>query len=118
MAKTPPFDQRVARAFGDSIRDWPALVAHAARDGGYVVQAAAPTECRTLSLHTPDGALHGAMRVDYAAYASLGIDGVEWGGVVRAAPSAIVNIVGGGGVVPLLTTEVAAALGLERSGTP
>jgi len=61
-------------------------------------------------LHTPDDDVEGAMRVDYAAYASLGLEGIAWGGVVRAAPSAIVNIVGGGGVVPLLTREVAAAL--------
>jgi hypothetical protein len=33
-----------------------------------------------------------------------------WGGVCRGSLSQIVNIVGGGGVLPLLTAEVAAKL--------
>jgi hypothetical protein len=76
------------------------------------VQASVPTETRELALHTPDGSTSGMMRVDYAAYASLGAGAISWGGVVRAAPSAIVNIVGGGGVVPVLRREVAEALGV------
>ena len=45
------------------------------------------------------------------AYASVGLDmAPNWGGVCRGSPSHIVNIVGGGGVLPLITTEVARAL--------
>ena len=45
--------------------------------------------------------------VDFSAYASVGIDApLEWGGVCRGSLSQIVNIVGGGGVLPLLTEEV------------
>jgi hypothetical protein len=33
-----------------------------------------------------------------------------WGGVCRGSTSEIVNIVGGGGVLPLITTEVAQKL--------
>jgi hypothetical protein len=55
--------------------------------------------------------------VDYSAYASVGL-GQEpaWGGVCRGSVSQVVNIVGGGGVLPLLTREVAdrLAAALER----
>ncbi|HVF33749.1 MAG TPA: hypothetical protein VND91_00315 [Candidatus Saccharimonadia bacterium] len=104
------FATRLTQAFGGAIRDWAALCAHAARDGRYVVQVNAPTGRVAMSLHTPDATASGDMRVDYAAFASLGTSGAGWGGVVRAAPSAIVNIVGGGGVVPILRREVDDAL--------
>jgi len=109
-AGTAAFRERVLRLDPEAPLDWPALCARAAHAGGYVVQHAAPTEARRLALHTPDTRVEGVMSVDYAAYASLGVDVDAWGGVVRAAPSAIVNIVGGGGVVPLLRREVAEAL--------
>jgi len=104
------FRARLAQTLGDAASDWAGLCRHAARDGGYVVQASAPTARLAMSLHTPDATSAGDMRVDYAAFASLGASGSGWGGVVRAAPSAIVNIAGGGGVVPVLTREVADAL--------
>ncbi|HET9483625.1 MAG TPA: hypothetical protein VFO79_06690, partial [Xanthomonadales bacterium] len=109
-AGSDDFRARLSRAFGAAVGDWRDLCAHAARDGGFVVQRIAPTAIRPLSLHTPEASVRGDMRVDYAAYASLGAGTVPWGGVVRAAPTAIVNIVGGGGVVPLVAREVADAL--------
>jgi hypothetical protein len=48
--------------------------------------------------------------VDFSAYASVGVEAPAWGGVCRGSVSHIVNIVGGGGVIPLLTEEVAGAL--------
>ena len=109
-AGTDAFRARLAQGCGDAVGDWAALCAYAAREGGYVVQQSVPTVRRVLTLATPDGATRAEMRLDYAAYASLGVD-APWGGVVRAAPGAVVNIVGGGGVVPLVTREVAEALG-------
>jgi hypothetical protein len=50
------------------------------------------------------------MFVDFSAYASLGMHPPPWGGVCRASSSSIVNIVGGGGVAPLLRDDVAAEL--------
>ena len=108
-AGSDAFRARLEQAFDGAIADWTGLCAHAAREGGYVVQRAVPTMQRTLTLATPEGETRGEMRLDYAAYASLGLD-APWGGVVRAAPGAVVNIVGGGGVVPLITREVADAL--------
>ncbi len=41
------------------------------------------------------------MFVDYSAFASVGLEPEPaWGGVVRASASRIVNIQGGGGVLP------------------
>jgi hypothetical protein len=49
--------------------------------------------------------------VDFSAYASVGLGKQpNWGGVCRGSLSQIVNIVGGGGVLPLLTEEVAGSL--------
>ena len=49
--------------------------------------------------------------VDYSSYASVGLDSQpNWGGVCRGSLSHIVNIVGGGGVIPLLIDEVASSL--------
>ena len=49
--------------------------------------------------------------VDFSAYASVGLgEQPSWGGVCRGSPSHIVNIVGGGGVLPLLTQAVASSL--------
>jgi hypothetical protein len=62
--------------------------------------------------------------VDYSAFCSVGLEAQpSWGGVVRGSASPIVNILGGGGVLPVLTTEVAevleAALSAEgRRGPP
>jgi hypothetical protein len=45
--------------------------------------------------------------VDFSAYASVGLErSPAWGGVCRGSPSRIVNIVGGGAVLPLLREEI------------
>jgi len=121
----PSFVERVRAAWpdaGDDIvtgRDWPGLVALASADtrgGGFIVQGlvdaarvpqvvCTPTETRAVDAY-----------VDFSLYASVGLDeDPVWGGVCRASTSNIVNIVGGGGIAPLLledvAAEVAAALG-------
>jgi hypothetical protein len=49
--------------------------------------------------------------VDFSAFASVQPGRPpNWGGVCRGSVSQIVNIVGGGGVLPLLTSEVAEKL--------
>ena len=61
-------------------------------------------------LCTPGGISRTRVVVDYAAFASIGAS-PEWGGVSRAAASDIVNIVGGGAVVPVIRASVANRLG-------
>ena len=54
----------------------------------------------------PQGAVRGPLHLDISTYASL-IPGVSHGGsVVRGAAGRVVNIVGGGGVAPLLPDDV------------
>jgi hypothetical protein len=48
--------------------------------------------------------------VDVNAYTCLGTDVRPRGGVCRASSSRIVNIAGGGGVAPLVTSQVVEAL--------
>lgn len=88
---------------------WRARVERAARErrgGGFVVQRAVPRTETTQLLCTPTHTTQTRVVTDYAAFASLGAD-APWGGVCRAANSDIVNIVGGGAVVPLLRRSVA-----------
>ena len=62
-------------------------------------------------LATPAGPVEGEVFVDYSAFASVGLRSEPaWGGVVRASASRIVNIQGGGGVLPLLMEPVWAKL--------
>lgn len=101
---------------------WAQLVRDAARDargGGFVVQQAIVVPRTRQRLATPDRVIDGDVVTDYSAFASPGL-GAAWGGVCRAAPTAVVNIAGGGGVVPLLARDVAdrvlAALAGRDSG--
>ncbi len=58
------------------------------------------------------------MFVDYSAFASVGVEPEPaWGGVVRASTSRIVNIQGGGGVLPLLRRDGLGARSGARSGS-
>jgi len=62
-------------------------------------------------LATPGGPVVAEVFVDYSSFASVGLEPEPaWGGVVRASGSRIVNIQGGGGVLPLLTESVWAKL--------
>jgi hypothetical protein len=111
-ANLPSFRERASAAFGDAL-DWQQLCARAADDsrgGGFVVQkrvASSPERhllCAEGEVHPID------LFVDFSAYASVGLDGGGWGGVCRGSPSQIVNIVGGGGMLPLLKETVARQL--------
>ncbi len=112
-AKDDSFSDRTRAAFGAAL-SWSELCQRAADDrlgGGFVVQAMVESAPQAHLLCTEDGVSAQQLYVDFSAYASVGLTrSPEWGGVCRGSPSRVVNIVGGGGVLPLLTTEVADAL--------
>lgn len=112
------YSERVVKAFGRAM-PWPELCRAAAADtrgGGFVVQEFVESKPVDHWLCSDDGLSRKSLYVDFSAYASVGYDAPAWGGVCRGSVSPIVNIVGGGGVVPLLIEPVAAALadGLRR----
>ena len=115
-ASEPGFFQRAQAAFGQRL-DWPAVVRAAAvdtRGGGFVVQerVEAP-QARYWVASSVAEAVELELYVDYSAFCSVGLQAPPaWGGVVRGSASPVVNILGGGGVLPLLTAEVAAELDL------
>jgi hypothetical protein len=106
----PSYDERVRAAYGQSL-DWPALCGHALNDrkgGGFVVQEIVETKPEAHLLCSGPIQSEADLYVDFSAYASVGLEKAPvWGGVCRGSLSHIVNIVGGGGVIPLLTDEVA-----------
>lgn len=110
---TPAFEARARAAYGE-VPTWAALCERAATDptgGGFVVQQVVETVPQEHLLCEEKGVTPLALHVDYSAYASVGLARQPaWGGVCRGSTSEIVNIVGGGGVLPLLTTEVAQKL--------
>ncbi|RKH50603.1 hypothetical protein [Corallococcus llansteffanensis] len=110
---TVPYEERVKGAYGESM-SWAELCTRAATDpqgGGFVVQEVVDTQPEDHLLCGQNQVLPTSFFVDYSAYASVGIaKQPSWGGVCRGSMSEIVNIVGGGGVLPLITTEVAAKL--------
>jgi hypothetical protein len=108
---TDAFARRL-RAYDPGLRDWRALCTRAAADrrgDGFVVQQAIATAKSWQLLCTPSELREAQVTTDYAAFASVGAS-PAWGGVARAAGSDIVNIAGGGGVVPVLRQSVADAL--------
>jgi hypothetical protein len=111
--RQPGFTERVQAAYGAPL-EWNDLVTHAAADpvgGGFVVQQVIETVPEQHLLCTESTQIPTELFVDFSAYASVGLDSQpHWGGVCRGSLSHIVNIVGGGGVLPLLTTEVAQSL--------
>jgi DNA-binding transcriptional ArsR family regulator len=108
---TGAFWSRVHATYPEVDR-WADLVDRAARDprgGGFIVQRAVPRVVDEQFLCTPTAVQRTSVVTDYAAYASLGAS-PAWQGVSRAASSDIVNIVGGGAIVPVLRRSVADAL--------
>lgn len=109
----PHFADRTRAAYGAPL-DWNALCARAVLDqrgGGFVVQEVVDTEPQEHVLCSDSAQIATPLYVDFSAYASVGLDDQPgWGGVCRGSVSHIVNIVGGGGVLPLVSTEVAHAL--------
>lgn len=101
--------ERAEARFGRRL-DWAALVAACAEEGGWVVQERVPLEARRLWIAAEGGAVERDVFVDVSAYTNLGVGPAPRGGVCRASGSPIVNIQSGGGVVPLLSAEAAAAL--------
>lgn len=112
-AQEPGFAERTRAAFGAEL-GWSEVCQRAAEDavgGGFVVQERVATAAERHLLCTQSGVTPAPLYVDFSAYASVGLDSAaDWGGVCRGSPSQIVNIVGGGGVLPLITSEVAAEL--------
>ncbi|HVO20402.1 MAG TPA: hypothetical protein VMU15_14170 [Anaeromyxobacter sp.] len=91
---------------------WARTVEEAARDargGGFVAQERIFAERRPATRVTPDGESLGVLYRDLSTYAGLGTSRPS-GSVVRAASSPVVNILGGGGLAPLLPEDVHEAL--------
>ena len=109
----PGFAERTKAAYGEEL-GWDALCARAAADpvgGGFVVQQVIDIQPEEHLLCSGPAQIPTQLYVDFSAYASVGLDAQpKWGGVCRGSISHIVNIVGGGGVLPLITTEVAKSL--------
>ena len=109
----PGFDERVRAAYGRSM-GWAELCQRAAEDrvgGGFVVQELVRAQAEEHLLCGASGVDPVDVYVDFSAYASVGLERQPaWGGVCRGSISRIVNILGGGGVLPLITEEVASAL--------
>ena len=105
----PSFEERVLGAYGKNLA-WPELVAHAAADlrgGGFIVQEVVDAKPQTHWLCNAEGLKEVSLYVDFSAFASVGIPGdFGWTGAVRGSPSRVVNIQGGGGVLPLLKDSV------------
>lgn len=106
----PSFVERVKSTYGETL-SWERTCARAEADragGGFVVQAlveTTPEDHLICSGHTQTWS---QLFVDFSSYASVGLPKEPvWGGVCRGSISNIVNIVGGGGVLPLLTGDVA-----------
>jgi hypothetical protein len=110
---TALYDERVKAAYGTSL-PWAELCQRATEDpvgGGFVVQEVVDTQPEPHVLCSESGIDQTSLYVDFSAYGSVGLDPVpKWGGVCRGSISAIVNIMGGGGVIPLITRDVAQSL--------
>lgn len=112
-AEEAGFAARAQAAFGKRL-DWPAVVQAAANDtrgGGFIVQERVEVPLSRYWVASSEQVSELELYIDYSAFCSVGLEEQPaWGGVVRGSASPIVNILGGGGVLPLLSTEVAAAL--------
>ncbi len=107
------FNDRVSAAYGRPLT-WEELCPRAAEDrvgGGFVVQQLVETRPEPHLLCSGNTQEPAELYVDFSSYASVGLETQPaWGGVCRGSISHIVNIVGGGGVIPLLNDEVAGSL--------
>ena len=113
----PGFTERTQAAYGEPLT-WEALCQRAVVDeagGGFVVQQVIDITTEEHLLCSGPAQIPTQLFVDFSAYASVGLgDQPRWGGVCRGSISHIVNIVGGGGVLPLITSEVARSLLMAR----
>jgi hypothetical protein len=91
---------------------WARVVEEAARDekgGGFVVQERIFAARRPATRISPEGASRGELYRDLSTYCGLGPSRPS-GSVVRAAASPVVNILGGGGLAPVVPEDVYEAL--------
>jgi hypothetical protein len=98
----------LGRKTGESGADvvWPELIDHCVNAGGYIVQERVALFSQR-HLIAGKGAPHWAdWYVDVSSYTNLGVDPRPSGSVRRGSASRIVNIVGGGGLVPVITEPV------------
>jgi hypothetical protein len=79
------------------------------RGGGFVAQERIFTARRPATRIAPEGVTRGALYRDLSTYCGLGGSRPD-GSVVRAAASPIVNILGGGGLAPVVPADVAEGL--------
>jgi hypothetical protein len=107
---------RMRELYGAECRDWRQLIGFAAVDPNvWVLQEMVPPPSVRHLLVTRDDAGRAVpewhdVYVDVNAYACLGVEARPRGGVCRASSSKIVNIAGGGGVAPLVTSSVLASI--------
>jgi hypothetical protein len=90
-----------ARAVEEALRD--------ERGGGFVAQERIFATRRPATRIAPEGTTRGDLYRDLSTYCGLGSSRPD-GSVVRAAASPIVNILGGGGLAPVVPADVAEAL--------
>jgi hypothetical protein len=90
-----------ARAVDDAVRD--------ERGGGFVAQERIFAARRPATRVAPEGTTRGDLYRDLSTYCGLGASRPD-GSVVRAAASPIVNILGGGGLAPVIPADVLEAL--------
>ena len=97
---------------GPDSADWPGLVGRAAvdREAWVLQEYVPPRAVRHLLVEpAPDGGVRPAWRdlyVDVSAYANHGVAPIPRGGACRASRAKVVNILGGGGLTPLVGAEV------------
>ncbi|ABS27767.1 hypothetical protein [Anaeromyxobacter sp. Fw109-5] len=92
--------------------EWPRIVEAALADGrggGFVAQERIFAMRRAATRLTPEGVERGELYRDLSTYCGLGPARAD-GSVVRAAASPIVNILGGGGLAPVVPEAVHEAL--------
>ena len=90
-----------ARAVEEALTD--------ARGGGFVAQERIFAARRPATRIAPEGVTRGELYRDLSTYCGLGLSRPD-GSVVRAAASPIVNILGGGGLAPVVPEDVAEGL--------
>ncbi len=94
-------DEAWARAVEEALAD--------RRGGGFVAQERVFAERRPATRIAHDGTTRGELYRDVSTFCGLGPSRPS-GSVVRAAASAVVNILGGGGLAPVLPEDVYEAL--------
>lgn len=117
----PGFQERVRAAYGAEL-SWEALCARAISDrkgGGLIVQELVETTPEAHVICSGNDQRAVDLYVDFSTYASVGLaPQPPWTGVCRGSVSHIVNLHGGGGLLPLLTDEVAKVLHRAIEGGP